>query len=215
MSATAKPQILSTSGEPAREVAKLFPPQGQWDESDFFRIHSNQMAELVDGSLEILPMLTWLHQLLVRYFCNQLDAYVEPRFGGTVLCAPLPIRLFPGTVREPDILYFLPQNTPADPNGYPDRVDLVMEIVSEGEAARHRDYVAKRADYLKAGVAEYWIVDPALEVITLLVLENCAYSETKYRPGDRVVSQLLAGFSIDVSTVFELGKNCAREQQTD
>ena len=36
---------------------------------------------------------------------------------------------------------------------------IVVEIVSEGARDRKRDYEAKRAEYIEAGVAEYWIID--------------------------------------------------------
>ena len=100
-----EPQSPSSAGGPAWEVAMLFPPQGQWDESDYFRVQTNRMIELVDGTLETLPMPTWLHQMLVRYLCRQLEDQIESRLGGMVLFAPLPVRLFPGTIREPDVLF--------------------------------------------------------------------------------------------------------------
>ena len=204
MSVFPEPQIPSSAGGPAWEVAMLFPPQGQWDESDYFRVQTNRMIELVDGTLETLPMPTWLHQMLVRYLCRQLEDQIETRLGGMVLFAPLPVRLFPGTIREPDVLYCLPQNVPADANGYPDRIDLVIEIVSEGDAARHRDYIAKRADYAKAGIAEYWIVDPETQVISRLVLENGKYIETAFQIGESAASLLFPEFKLDVTTVFQI-----------
>jgi Uma2 family endonuclease len=111
MSASLHPKLPSPLGEPTWEVVELFPRQGQWSEADFYRLHTNRLVELVDGRLEILPMPTWLHQLMVRYFCQQLEFQLESRRGGKALFAPLPVRLFPGTIREPDVLYVLPTNT--------------------------------------------------------------------------------------------------------
>jgi hypothetical protein len=45
----------TSSAEPTWDVVKLFPAQGEWTESDFFRLHGNQLVELVDGKLEVLP----------------------------------------------------------------------------------------------------------------------------------------------------------------
>ncbi len=53
MNSDLKPRIPSKIGEPAWEVTRFFPPQGQWSESDYFRVHTNEMSELVDGKLEI------------------------------------------------------------------------------------------------------------------------------------------------------------------
>ena len=88
VSDTIEPHIPSTFGGPAWEVAKLFPPQGQWSESDFFRIHTNQMAELVNGTLEILPMPNWLHQLIVIFLLDCLRDYLKQKqLGGSELTA--------------------------------------------------------------------------------------------------------------------------------
>ncbi len=48
--------LPSKEGEPTWEAAYLLPTQGCWTEVEFFKFHTNRMAELVDGSLEILPM---------------------------------------------------------------------------------------------------------------------------------------------------------------
>ena len=194
-----KPELPSAVGEPAWEVATLFPSQGEWKETDFFRIHTNHMAELVNGKFEILPMPTWLHQLMVVYFLDQLRGYLKKEeLGGIVLIAPLPVRLFPGTIREPDVLYVLPEHIPLDPRGYPECVDFVVEIVSEGAESHQRDYHDKRSDYAKGGVSEYWIVDPETETISVLKLENKAYAEKVFRVGQIATSEFLTKFSVDV-----------------
>ena len=92
----------TSSPEPIWEVAHLFPLQGEWTEAEFFRLHGNRMVELVDGRLEILPLPTWLHQLMVRFLVNAIESTIIGQ--GTVLDAPLPIRLFPKTIREPDVM---------------------------------------------------------------------------------------------------------------
>ncbi|MCC7335797.1 MAG: Uma2 family endonuclease [Pirellulaceae bacterium] len=200
------PRIPSQLGEPAWEVTQFFPPQGQWRESDFLRIHTNKMAELVNGRLEILPMPTWRHQCIVKQISLALQAYItERQLGGEVLFAPLPSPLFPGTIREPDILYVRPENIPSDIVDYPDQLDLVMEIVSEGSEARKRDYVDKRLDYARAGITEYWIVDPEFTRITVLSLEGNDYRvHCECNAGDTAHSAMFADFTIAVDDVFKL-----------
>lgn len=122
---------MSGLQEPAWEVAHLFPAQGQWTESEFFELHSNRMVELADGTLEILPLPTWLHQLMVDFLADLLKRQVANGTDGHVMQAPLPVRLFPNTIREPDVMYFAPGSEPSDPRGYPEKVDLAMEVVSE------------------------------------------------------------------------------------
>ena len=193
----------SSDREPTWDVAHLFPPQGHWTESEFFELHSNRMVELADGKLEVLPMPTWLHQLIVKFLAGCLEAATGGH--GDVLTAPLPVRLFPRTIREPDVMYFAPGSAPEDPRGYPTRIDLAMEVVSEGPAARRRDYEDKRQDYAKAGVPEYWIVDPEQKRILVLVLIGDEYQpHGTFGPGEIAHGRLLKGLQVNVTAMLKL-----------
>ena len=200
------PHIPSANGEPAWEAAYMLPVQGSWSEADFLKLHSNRMAELVDGRLEILPMPTWLHQLILDFLLERIKGHLrESNCGGRILMAPLPTRLFPRTIREPDLLYVGADNLPKDIRGYPDKIDLAIEIVSSGVEARQRDYVDKRADYAKAGVSEYWIVDPEESIVTVLTLTGAEYQVAQEcRPGDIARSVLLNGLEIPVNQIWAL-----------
>lgn len=209
MTTDQQPRIPSKIGEPAWEVTRFFPLQGQWSESDFFRVHTNQMAELVSGRLEILPMPTWLHQLIVDFLLTEIKSHLRNhQTGGVALFAPLPAKLFAGTVREPDILYVRQENIPIDLDGYPEKIDLAMEVVSEGAEARKRDYVDKRLDYAKAGISEYWIVDPEKSLVTVLVLAGSQYRVSQEcQAGETASSLLLDGLTIRIDSILALGKN--------
>jgi len=202
------PQIPSANGEPAWEAAYMLPVQGSWSEADFLKFHTNRMAELVDGRLEILPMPTWLHQLILDFLLERIKDHLrESNCGGRILMAPLPTRLFARTIREPDLLYVGADNLPKDIRGYPDKIDLAIEIVSSGEEARKRDYIDKRADYAKAGVSEYWIVDPEESLVTVLSLTGAEYQVAQEcRPGDIARSVLLNGLEILVDQIWALAK---------
>ncbi|QDV45695.1 hypothetical protein Enr13x_55740 [Stieleria neptunia] len=198
----APPPLPSKNGEPAWEAAYLHPPQGSWSEEEFLKFHTNRMAELAEGRLEILPMPNLKHQRMLRLLLGWLENAMPE--GGTALFAPLPIRLFPGTIREPDLLYIAPENRPAADVDYPDHLDLVMEIVSPGSEARHRDYTDKRRDYAKAGVAEYWIVDPVEQRVTVLSLNSDRYTEIgTFAVGQVASGELLTGLRVDVSTLMK------------
>lgn len=202
-----QPRIPSQVGDPAWEVSRFFPPQGMWREADYFRLHTNQMVELVAGRLDVLPTPTWLHQLIVDFLLTLIkDHLKDQRIPGVVLFAPLPIRLFEGTIREPDLLFVRPEHIPVAPDNYPKRIDLAVEVVSEGTEARERDYVDKRVDYAKARVPEYWIVDPEMHKVTILVLEGDEYRVAcECGPGQLAQSQLFSGLGIDVDAILKLG----------
>ena len=81
---------------------------------------------------------------------------------------------------------------------------MVVEVVSPDSS--ERDFVQKRHDYAEAAIAEYWIVDPRTESITVLKLGDAGYVEDGvYRREDRASSLELAGFSVDVGSVFDAG----------
>lgn len=166
------------------------------------------MAELVDGRLEILPAPTWFHQWILDFLLERIKDHLrKSKSGGKVLLAPLPTRLFARTIREPDLLSVKAENLLKDIRGYPDKIDLAIEIVSSGEEARQRDYIDKRADYAKAGVAEYWIVDPDDSLVTVLVLTGSEYQVAQEcHPGDIARSVLLSGLEIPVNQIWALAE---------
>jgi Uma2 family endonuclease len=74
-----------------------------------------------------------------------------------------------------------------------------------GTEARKRDYIDKRADYAKAGVAEYWIVDHEESLVTVLVLTGTPYQVAQEcHPGDVARSVLLSGLEIPVDQIWSL-----------
>jgi Uma2 family endonuclease len=152
-------------------------------------------------------MPTWLHQLIVEFLFDKIrDHLRERKVGGKVLMAPLPARLFERTIREPDLLYVQADHLPKDVRGYPDRIDLAIEVVSSGTEARQRDYVDKRADYARAGVSEYWIVDPEEWLVTVLSLSGLEYKVAQEcRPGDVARSLLMPGLEVSVDQIRALG----------
>jgi Uma2 family endonuclease len=198
----------SQPGEPAWEVALLFPSQGDWSEEEYLALtrRSNRLIELTDGCLEFLPMPTPFHQRMVRFLFKLLEAYVLARGLGEVFFSPLPIRLWASKFRDPDIVFLYPARL-RDPYHQPQGADLAVEIVSPGETSRERDLVTKRAEYARAGIAEYWIVDPEQQRITVLTLDGAAYREHgSFAPGQRASSVLLQGFEVAVAEVFAAGQ---------
>lgn len=193
--------------DPAWEVALLFPSQGTWSETDYFSLETNLLVELVDGKLEVLPMPTFDHQLIVRFLFEILQSFIKARRLGEVLFAPLPTHIRANTIREPDLIYISTKRLKRMRGKYPTGADLVMEVVSEGSESHKRDYKEKRKDYAQLGVPEYWIVDPQTKRITVLVLKGKQYRvHGEFAPGEQATSVLLEGFAVDVSAAFASGR---------
>ena len=61
----------------------------------------------------------------------------------------------------------------------------------------------KREEYAKAGIPEYWIVDPELGQITVLVLDGSVYAvHGEFARGQQATSKLLPGFAVDVTAAL-------------
>lgn len=196
---------LSAPGEPSWPVALLFPVQGQWTEADYLALQrrTNRPVELSDGCIEVLPMPSPFHQRIVRVLFRLLEDCVVRAGAGEVFFAPLPIRLWPGKFRDPDIVYLRPGRI-ADPHHQPQGADLVVEVVSEDDEDRRRDLETKRQEYARAGVAEYWIIDPKEQKVLVWTLDGSAYRlHGDYGRGAVASSMLLPDFAVAVSAVLD------------
>jgi Uma2 family endonuclease len=172
-----------------------------WSEQDYLELAGNRLVEFSDGTIEVLPMPTELHQLIMMFLCDALRAFVRATDGGTVLVAPFRIRLREGKYREPDVMLMLKANQHRRANDFWDGADLVMEIVSDDDPSR--DLKTKRFEYAEARIPEYWIVDPRKSEVTVLRLAGDHYEEHGvFAAGAEAGSSLLNGFAINVADVF-------------
>jgi Uma2 family endonuclease len=195
-------------GEPSWPVALLFPLQGQWSEEEYLSLQdrTRRLVELSDGRIEVLPMPKPYHQRIVAYLYLLLRECVAAIGSGEVLFSPLPIRLRPGKYRDPDLVFLKPGRI-TDPQHQPEGADLVIEVVSDDEEDRQRDLVTKRREYAQAGIAEYWIVDPKTETISVLVLRGTEYLlHGEFRSGATATSVLLPSFTVEAKAVFDAGR---------
>jgi Uma2 family endonuclease len=191
------------AAEPTWQIAQLFPTQGNWSEEEYLALHTNHLVEFSHGVLEVLPMPTTSHQFLVTYLYRLVSAFATPADLGTVLVAPLRVRLWRGKFREPDIVFLLKEHTDRIGEEFWSGADVVMEVVSGEEEDRRRDLIIKRAEYARAGIREYWIVDPREERITVLRLAGKRYVvHGEFMKGSIATSHLLDGFTVNVSDAF-------------
>ena len=190
-------------GTPAWEIAYLFPAQGTWSEDEYLALSGNRLVEFSDGTVEVLPMPTQLHQLILAFLFRALSDHVARTDEGTVLPSALRVRLWPGKFREPDVVFMRRANDARRTDEFWIGADLVMEVVSGDVKDRRRDLVTKRDEYARAGIPEYWIVDPDTRSITVLTLSGEGYGEHGvFKEGQEATSTVLPGFSIDVTRVF-------------
>ena len=185
----------------AHQITHLFPDPHNCTEAEYLAADTNLLIEFSDGNIQVLPMPTDHHQAIVAFLFEALLMFVRPAKLGVVRFAALKVKLREGKYREPDVLFIKAQNDDRRQNAFWLWADLVMEVVSEENRAH--DLNTKRIEYARAGIPEYWIVDPKLSGITILKLVATTYEPVGvYHAGDLAGSVVLPGFVVDVTSVF-------------
>jgi Uma2 family endonuclease len=78
---------------------------------------------------------------------------------------------------------------------------LVVEVVSPNQ--ENRDYRYKRSEYAARGIAEYWIVDPVAQKVTVLEWVEGFYDERVYQGESAIVSAIFANLQLTASQVLQ------------
>lgn len=201
------PASITEKPEPAWQIARLFPPQGHWNESSYlsFTETLNQLVELVDGRVEVLEMPTKSHQKIVQHLLSLILAFLTEHRLGDAIGAPYRVHLRGETFREPDIAVYLTEHLDRFRERFGGSPDMIVEVVSDDAASRARDYEDKRRDYGDAQVPEYWIVDPGQQRVTVLALAGDQYVvHGEFASGDIAASRILPGFQVAVDEVLRI-----------
>lgn len=203
------PCHVPVPNQPAWDLALLYPLQGHWSHEDYLTLTdgTNRLIEFTNGQIEVLPVPTIEHQLIMKCLLKILDGFVEERKLGVVLCAGTRVYLEPDKYREPDIVFNFNASHARSGKRYYDSADLVMEIVSDDPGSRERDFAKKVVDYAAGGISEYWIVDPQQRQIAVHALAGSVYQlHGLFGETETATSKLLDGFNIDVAKVFAAGR---------
>jgi Uma2 family endonuclease len=187
------------------QAGPLIPLRGEWTESDFLRLMDGPGVELSNGSPEYLPAPAEKHQLTAKVLFSELDRFVVEHGLGEVLFAGQRVRAWVGEIREPDVVFIREAHFDRCNDAFWEGADVVMEVVSEG--GESRDRILKRHVYTRAGIPEYWIVDPLGETLQILTLSDEDYKlHADLGRGDVAQSPLLPGFSISVDALFSVAR---------
>lgn len=188
---------------PVWRIANLFPNQGEWSEQEYLALETNRRVEFDNGFLEVHDAPTDKHQGTIVFLCFALSS-IARHIGGAVRPGGLLVRLWDQKYRQPDVVFLRDRNNILRQEKFWDGADLAIEVVSQGHESRERDLVTKRIEYARAGIQEYWIVDPEQETVTVLSLAGDTYSEDGlYGRGDFVKSPLLPELALPVAEILD------------
>ena len=183
-------------------MALTRPATGSWTYEDLLALPDDgRRWEIVEGELHEMPAPSWAHAVIIA---NLIAAWfrVVRAVGGVIVAAPVDVFFAGASPVEPDILVLLPGN-PAAPSarGLEGAPDLVVEVLSP--SSRGHDLLTKRALYARAGVREYWLVDPDRRTVDVLTLEGEGYRTAQQAAGGDIArSGLLADVAIALPEIF-------------
>jgi Uma2 family endonuclease len=169
-------------------------------EADFLALpESTEKIELLDGEVIVSPSPSYWHQEILQRIVFSLRQWaVERGESVTVGQAPLDVRFEPGRILQPDA-FVLRGVLARDHEGPIDRVpEICIEVLSTD---RVYDRVTKRMIYARAGVKEYWVVEPA----GLIERFHGAGFAKAEEVRDRLTTPLLDGYELSVEDLFRIG----------
>lgn len=169
---------------------------------DYWSLPDGIRAELIDGVLFELPTPGRVHQGIVSGFVLAMGNYAAAHVGaGQVYLAPFAVNLFAdeSTFVEPDVLVVLDESKLSD-RGCEGAPDLVVEVVSP--SSRRMDYFTKADLYGRAGVREYWIVDPSARQTSVYSYGSESRLLATYAFDDPVPVGIWDGLSITLSEIL-------------
>ena len=172
--------------------------------ADYLEWEGNERFQLINGEVFLMASPSVAHQALLMGLSTQFDVWLQGK-ACKVFVAPLDVRLFPEedksdtTVVQPDLLVVCDQCKlgKGSVNGPP---DLIIEIVSPSNT--HSELFLKFQYYLKAGVREYWVVDPEIKKVSVHIYENGHYISTIFEDNDRIPVTVLPGLEISLEDLW-------------
>ena len=172
----------------------------EYTTDDILALPEGVRAELIDGKMYYMASPTMTHQRLLVGLTVQIYNHIREHGGGCQVY-PAPFAVFIMNDKrnyfEPDILVVCDPDK-LDEAGCHGAPDWVIEIVSP--SSRTMDYYRKAGKYAEAGVREYWIVDPAREVVVICRMEK-GEEPVIYPFTDRLVSGVVEGLELDIQAV--------------
>ncbi len=180
----------------------LTKPAGTWTYDDLLALPDDgKRYEIIEGELYEMPAPSWAHATVIANLITMLVPLVAT-LGGRWRTAPIDV-VFPGADPvQPDIVVLLPGGK-AHPTqrGVEGAPDLLIEVLSPSN--RTHDLLTKRALYGRAGVREYWLVDPEARTIEILSLDrDSLHLVSSVSGADTPVSPLFGSLPSTVDDLF-------------
>ena len=172
--------------------------------ADFERLPDDGLWEVVDGRAVLLPANDIRHQALSGRMFLAIAGKLKELGRGVVLATvnvgiPVP-KTSRGEVqnRVPDLV--VSGHQPEGQFAAGDPPELVIEILSTPRGNVER--TEKIDDYARAGIREYWVVNPFLREIEGYILDGDSYRQMQPNASRSISSQAFAGLTLDLTPIW-------------
>lgn len=176
---------------------------------DYLTWPEDERLEIIDGIAYMQAAPTPLHQEMLMELSKQFAVYLTGK-PCKVYPAPFAVILSQGSekdeeeinnVVEPDIAIVCDLTKMSD-KGCHGAPDMIIEIISPSSIKTDR--VTKLNKYEKAGVREYWIVEPEQKLVSVFLQQanNRFGRPDMYTEEDRVKVSIFSDLIIDLREVF-------------
>jgi len=167
---------------------------------DYLKLEDNQDYEVIGGKLILVPKPMPYHQEIVGRLITELNIYLRKNSLGKIY-SDVDV-VFSSQVVSPDLVFISKDRlsivTETNIQGAP---DLAVEVLSP--STQKYDRKQKSQLYHANGIKEYWIIDPALQLVEVFISgENEWNRSGVYDEGDILTSPLLPGLRIELKNVF-------------
>ena len=172
--------------------------------ADYCTWEGDERYELIDGvAYAMSPAPTMEHQSIAGNIFGYIWSFLLGK-PCKVFISPFDVRLNGDgdddiDVVQPDVVVVCDRSK-LDEKGCNGAPDLAVEVVSPSTA--HKDTVKKFRAYQRAGVREFWIVDPDRETIMVHILDAGRYVTYAYSDDDVVPVHVLDGCTINLPDIF-------------
>ena len=191
-------KTVKTQTVPLKEVKWTYKDYKDWE------LKPGERVELIYGIVYAMSTPNTQHQCISMILTAKLYNFLEGKTYKS-LPAPYDVRLFykedesDTTVVQPDLIVVCdPQKLGQE--GCRGAPDLVIEILSPSNTIT--EMIRKKNLYMKAGVLEFWIIDPEEKQIEINILKEGHYSVHFLNMGETLKSFMFPDFELPLDTLF-------------
>ena len=180
----------------------------RFDEADF---EEGWRYELIQEVLVVTPIPRKASRGLAGKLIQWLQNYADRLGKGIEFLTALfeeTIELPNGSRRRCDVGVWIELGRNPGAHDVP---TITVEIVSKRASDVRRDYVDKRADYLAAGVQEYWIIDRFRRTMTVLRRRGGRWQQRVVQEDEVYTTPLLPGFELKLRDLLAHADALAQE----